>query len=281
MDLSFVAIDVETANPDRASICQVGAVAVRDGEIIDTLDVLVDPETYFDPWNVEIHGISESMVRGEPRFPAVARRLREFVGECVVASHTPFDRTACDRAHERYELQTPDWTWLDTAMVSRRAWTQFAARGYGLSNVAKHCGIEFQHHSAVEDARAAALILLKACSDTGLDVPAWLGRASQAVQSISRDGQGDGPLAGEVIVFTGTLSVPRSQAAAEVASFGCDVRKSVSRSTTILVVGQQDLQALNGYTKSSKQRKAEDLARLGVGIRILGEDDLRRMGQGV
>jgi len=281
MDLSFVAIDVETANPDRASICQVGAVAVRDGEITDTLDVLVDPETYFDPWNVEIHGISESMVRGEPRFPAVARRLREFVGECVVASHTPFDRTACDRAHERYELQTPDWTWLDTARVSRRAWTQFAARGYGLSNVAKHCGIEFQHHSAVEDARAAALILLEACSDTGLDVPGWLGRASQAVQSISRDGQGDGPLAGEVVVFTGTLSVPRSQAAAEAASFGCDVRNSVSRSTTILVVGQQDLQALNGYTKSSKQRKAEDLARQGVGIKILGEDDFRRMGAGV
>lgn len=171
--------------------------------------------------------------------------------------------------------------WLDTARVSRRAWTQFAARGYGLSNVANYCGIEFQHHSAVEDARAAALILLKACSETGLDVPGWLGRASQAVQSISRDGQGDGPLAGEVIVFTGTLSVPRSQAAAEAASFGCDVRNSVSRSTTILVVGQQDLQALNGYTKSSKQRKAEDLARLGVGIRILGEDDLRGMGQGV
>ena len=281
MEITFVAIDVETANPDRASICQVGAVAVRDGEIADTLDLLVDPETYFDPWNVQIHGISESRVRGEPRFPAVARRLREFVGECVVASHTPFDRTACDRAHERYELQTPNWTWLDTARVSRRAWTQFAARGYGLSNVATHCGIEFQHHSAVEDARAAALILLKACSDTGLDVPGWLGRASQAVQSISRDGQADGPLAGEVVVFTGALLVPRAQAAAEAASLGCDVRSSVSRSTTILVVGQQDLEQLNGYTKSSKQRKAEDLARQGVGIRILGEDDFRRMGQAV
>ena len=190
-------------------------------------------------------------------------------------------RTACVRTHERYELQTPDWTWLDTARASRLAWTQFATRGYGLSNVANYCGTEVQHHSAVEDAQAAALILLQACSDTGLDVPGWLGRANQAVQPISRDGQADGPLDGEVVIFTGTLSVPRSQAAAEAASFGCDVRNSVSRSTTILVVGQQDLQALNGYTKSSKQRKAEDLARQGVGIRILSEDDFRRMGQGV
>ncbi len=54
MSLTFVAIDVETANPDQASICQIGAVAVQDGEIADTLDVLVDPETYFDPWNVEM-----------------------------------------------------------------------------------------------------------------------------------------------------------------------------------------------------------------------------------
>jgi len=82
-------------------------------------------------------------------------------------------------------------------------------------------------------------------------------------------------------VFTGTLSVARSEAAAEAASFGCDVRTSVSRSTTMLVVGQQDLRALSGYTKSSKQRKAEDLARQGVGIRILGEDDFRHIGQGV
>lgn len=270
MELTFVAIDVETANPDRASICQVGAVAVQDGEIVDTLDTLIDPETYFDPWNIEIRGISESTVHGAPCFPDIASRLREFVNDRVVPSHTPFDRTACDRVHERYELQSPDRTWLDTARVSRRAWTQFATRGYGLSNVAKHCGIEFRHHSAVEDARAAALILPKACSETGLDVPGWLGRASRAVQPISQDGEFDGPLAGEVVVFTGTLSVPRSQAAAEAASF-----------TMILVVGQQELDKLNGYAKSSKQRKAEDLARQGAGIRILGEDDFWRMGAGV
>ncbi len=244
----------------------------------DTFDALVDPETYFDPWNVEVHGISESMVRGESPFPEIASRLREFVGKRVVASHTPFDRIACDRAHERYELQSPDWVWLDTAMVSRRTWKQFASRGYGLANIAKHCGIEFRHHSAVEDARAAALILIKARSENGLITSGWLGRVGQAIESISRDGDPEGPLVNEVVVFTGTLSIPRSQAAAEAASFGCNVRHAVSRNTTILVVGQQDLQKLNGYTKSSKQRRAEDLARQGVGIRILGEDDFRRLG---
>ena len=109
-------------------------------------------------------------------------------------------------------------------------------------------------------------------------MPGWLRRASQAVQSISRDGQADGPLADEAVVFTGSLLVSRAKAATEAGSLGCDVRSSVSRSTTILVVGQQDLERLNVYTKISKQRKAEDLARQVVEIRVLSEDDFRRMG---
>jgi DNA polymerase-3 subunit epsilon len=150
-----------------------------------------------------------------------------------------------------------------------------------LANIAEHCGVEFQHHSAVEDARAAALILLRACSETGLDVPGWLSRVKKPIhpelQRISRAGDPDGPLAGEVVVFTGTLSIPRSQAAAEAAALGCDVRNGVTGKTTILVVGQQELYKLRGHKKSSKQRKAEELARQGAGIKILSENDFLRM----
>ena len=47
--LTFNAIDVETANADRASICQIGIVHVRDGEIEDRWQTLVNPEDWFDP----------------------------------------------------------------------------------------------------------------------------------------------------------------------------------------------------------------------------------------
>ena len=56
--LTFNAIDVETANADRASICQIGIVHVRDGAIHDRWQTLLNPEDWFDPWNVSIHGIT-------------------------------------------------------------------------------------------------------------------------------------------------------------------------------------------------------------------------------
>ncbi len=174
MERSFVAIDVETANPDSASICQVGAVCVLDGVVTDTLSVLVDPRSWFSPWNVAIHGITREQVRHAPTFEDIAGRLHEFVGEYVVASHTGFDRVAVSRAHAYWDLAVPRWTWLDTARVTRRAWKQFSRSGYGLANVAAHLGIQFQHHDAAEDARAAAEILVRAMDHTGIDITGWL-----------------------------------------------------------------------------------------------------------
>ena len=53
--LTFSAVDVETANADRASICQIGVVHVRNGEIHDEWQTVLDPEDWFDDWNVMIH----------------------------------------------------------------------------------------------------------------------------------------------------------------------------------------------------------------------------------
>ena len=65
MGTTFVAIDVETANVDRSSICHIGAVRIENGIVADTFATLVDPETYFDQWNTQIHGITAAMVRGD------------------------------------------------------------------------------------------------------------------------------------------------------------------------------------------------------------------------
>jgi DNA polymerase III subunit epsilon len=278
VSLSFVALDVETANAARSSICQIGLVRVKDGTIGESYCELVDPESFFDEWNVGIHGISSSLVAGKPKFVDIAQRIADFVGGEVVVSHTAFDRAAIQQAYARYGLVPPCWPWLDSAAVSRRAWTALASSGYGLADVAAHCGIELRnHHDALEDARVTALIFSRAIEETGLDIEAWRHRVTQPIDPqaavIRRDGDPLGPLHGEVVVFTGTLSMSRSAAAALAASLGCDVRDSVTRSTTTLVVGQQDLSRLAGFEKSGKHRKAEDLIAQGAKIAIIGEND--------
>ena len=151
--MDFVALDVETANPDMASICQIGAARYVGGALAEEWKTYVDPQDYFDGMNVTVHGIHESTVAGAPTFPEVSDALRRWLGNAVVVTHTHFDRTALHQAAGKYGLAMPSCTWLDSARVARRACTEFADRGYGLANVCRTIGCEFKHHDALEDAK--------------------------------------------------------------------------------------------------------------------------------
>jgi len=279
--MDFVAVDVETANPDAASICQIGIVAFENGRVKESWQSLVNPEDYFDDFNVFIHGIDERAVRGAPTFPQVFDTVQKWLVGAVVACHTPFDRVAVARVVEKYGLPPVDCAWLDTAKVVRRTWSEFSQRGYGLANVASKFGIAFAQHNAEEDARAAGEILARAIEETGMTASEWLERARKPIgpASIAVDGNPEGHLYGEVVVFTGLLNIPRSEAAQLAANAGCEVATSVGKSTTLLVIGDQDVRRLAGHEKSSKHRKAEELIAKGQAMRILGERDFRRVVQ--
>ena len=129
-NLTFNAIDVETANADPSSICQVGIVRIRAGAIKEQLSFLVNPEQRFNPVNVGIHGIDDNAVKDSATLPQVAARLRRMLEGKVLVSHTAFDRAALDWAMDRYGLQTIRATWLDSAMIARRAWPErYGRRG--------------------------------------------------------------------------------------------------------------------------------------------------------
>jgi DNA polymerase-3 subunit epsilon len=280
----FVVIDVETANADLASICQVGLASFRGGELVDVWSSLINPEDEFSPVNVAIHGIGEESVKGAPSWsdvlPDIISRLEGQIAVC----HTPFDRIAVMRACARYDQAIWQCRWLDSARVVRRAWPAFSRSGYGLLSMAAHFAIEFRAHDALEDARCAGLLLLRAMAETGLNPEEWLVRIEQPIDltvprnlKIRRFGNPDGELFGEVLVFTGSLSTPRSEAADAAAAAGCRVDTGVSKHTTMLVVGDLDLRRLNESEKSLKQMKAELLISKGQPIRILGEKDFLRV----
>jgi DNA polymerase-3 subunit epsilon len=277
--MDFIAVDVETANPNLASICQVGIVVFQNGKVKDSWQSLVNPQDYFDGLNVSIHGIDERTVKCAPTFPKISEIVKQYLKGQVVASHTFFDRTAITRVFEKYNLEIFDCTWLDTAKVVRRAWPEFSQRGYGLKNVAEKLGIEFAHHDAKEDARAAGEILVHAIQQTKLNIKDWLEQIKRPIgsSSINIEGNPEGPLYREVAVFTGALSIPRREAAQLAADAGCNVDTSVNTKTTLLIVGDQDIRRLAGHEKSTKHRRAEQLMAEGQHIRILGESDFQRM----
>jgi len=282
--MNFIALDVETANADLASICQIGIANFVDGQFSGHWESLVNPEDEFDFMNIAIHGIDESMVAGAPTFPSISETVTHKLVDTVVVSHTPFDQTAIRTVFAKYGIELPLITWLDTARVVRRTWLDLSRRGYGLAPVAERLGIEFEHHNAAEDARAAGEILLHATRETGLSVDEWVIRAKKPISSspggsaserITQYGNPEGPFYGEVAVFTGALSMPRREAADIAAAAGCEVAASVTKTTTLLIVGDQDIRKLAGHEKSSKHRKAEKLIEKGQPIRILRETDFR------
>jgi DNA polymerase III subunit epsilon len=278
----FIAIDLETANPRMSSICQVGIVAFEDGHEVDADVRFIDPRDYFDPYNVAVHGITEKDVQGAPTFSDLHGWLCQQTSGQIVACHTHFDRVALRQACGRHSLEPLSCNWLDTAQVARRAWRDVAHAGYGLSNLASRFGIEFQHHDALHDARTAGLILLRAIEDTGFNVEQWVERCRWSISPsapIRRDGDGDGPLVGESVVFTGALQLPRRDAADLAHEAGAAVEPGVTKQTTMLVVGDQDIDKLAGHEKSSKHRKAEQLIAKGQSIRIVGEADFMSLCQ--
>jgi len=282
--MDFLAVDVETANADIASICQIGIVSFQGNKIIKEWGTLVNPDDFFDPFNIEIHGIDAKQVINAPHFPNILSLLKDMLGGQIVVSHMPFDRLAIMRASEKYELEVVQCRWLDSARIARRAWTKFAYSGYGLANLASEFGIVFRRHSAVEDARVAGQLVVKAIQETGISLNDWLTRVQKPIfmtttheTRISKTGNPDGSLCGENVVFTGALSIPRREAADLAAQAGCNVDSEVKQSTTILIVGQQAIRKLAGHEKSSKHRRAEDLIREGHKIQILGEEDFWKL----
>jgi DNA polymerase-3 subunit epsilon len=277
----FVALDVETANADLASICQIGLALFDGPRLLDEWKTLVDPRDWFDSINISIHGIDECAVEGAPTFAEVANRLCDVLHQQIVVSHAPFDRVAVARACEAANVVPPLCHWLDSACVARRAWPEVAHRGYGLQNICARIGYSYRAHDALEDAKAAAAVLNAAIAETSLDLVGWLDRVTKPITPgsghIAMEGRADGPLCGDVLVFTGALSVPRGEAAALASQIGCEVAQGVTHRTTILVVGDQDARRLNGHDKSGKHRKAEELIAKGQRIRVLTESDFCRL----
>lgn len=282
--MEFLSVDVETANPDMSSICQIGIASFKDGVLVDEWDTLIDPEDYFDFINISVHGIQESDVESAPKLIEVFSQISSLMSGKICVSHTHFDRVSLDKAIRKYELDPIDVTWLDSARVARRAWEQCSWKGYGLANVCKIIGFEFKHHNALEDAKAAGAIINAAVDKVGLNLEGWLTRVGQPIDGsssggskITMEGNPEGELYGQTIVFTGALSLPRKDAAHMAAGIGCSVASSVSKKIDYLVVGDQDITKLAGKEKSSKHLKAEALIEKGISIRIIKESDFKEL----
>lgn len=159
----FAAIDFETANEQPSSVCSVGVVIVRGGEVVDTFYSLIHPEPEYYQWFCQrVHGLSEADTDDAPVFPRVWAQIAPRIdGLPLVAHNARFDEGCLKAAFCVYQMDYPDYRFYDTLTASRRC---FGHRlpNHQLQTVAAACGFDLmRHHHALADAEACARIALE------------------------------------------------------------------------------------------------------------------------
>ncbi len=158
----FVAIDFETANECPSSVCSVGIVVVRGGEVVDKYYSLIQPEPNYYKWFCQrVHGLGHDDTDSAPTFDAVWREIEPLIQELPLVAHNARFDSGCLRAVFRtYGMGTPPYQWFDTLQASRRKLPQLP--NHQLHTVSAACGFDLEnHHHALADAEACAAIALQ------------------------------------------------------------------------------------------------------------------------
>ena len=158
----FAAIDFETANGCRSSVCSVGVVVVRDGVVADTFYSLIQPEPNYYSWFCQrVHGLGHEDTDNAEVFPKVWARVAPLIeGLPLVAYNAPFDEGCLRAVMQVYQMDWPDYRFYCTCRASRR---HFGHRlpNHQLHTVAAACGYDLEnHHHALADAEACAAIAI-------------------------------------------------------------------------------------------------------------------------
>lgn len=158
----FAAIDFETANAERTSVCSVGIVVVRDGEITDSFYSLIQPEPNYYKWFcTRVHGLSHEDTDEAPIFPKVWEKVVPLIeGLPLVAHNKMFDENCLKAVFNCYQMDYPDYTFHCTLQAARKAFPN--AENHQLHTISALCGYTLEnHHNALADAEACAAIAIK------------------------------------------------------------------------------------------------------------------------
>ncbi|WP_395321802.1 exonuclease domain-containing protein [Levilactobacillus parabrevis] len=297
----YVAIDVETANASRASICAIGIAQFKRGELTNSFYSLINPHEPFADRNTAIHGIDANLVATAPTFSDLLPLLHRWLDHQLIVSHTNFDISALRQTLAKHGQPQLPFKYFDSYIVCQQL---IAYPHHRLADMAAYFGIHSAHeHHALSDAQTCGHIIASLVAQ--LEVPTLnsllnaagfhqLGVSSQLEQKkfqktsvldlmdISHDVKTATfekftPAAlfyQRNVVLTGNLQLmTRATAFQKITAVGGTPQHTLTATTNFLVVGHTNPQVVGNDGKSPKIRKAEELNRIFPVITIIGESD--------
>lgn len=292
-ELNFTAIDLETANEQRNSICSIGLVWVRNGIISEKKKILVKPqEMRFSIVNKRIHGISEKDVADAPEFNEVWEDLYPGIKNQILLAHNAsFDIDALKQTLSGYGIAKPQNQFICTHKLAQQVFQDL--ENYRLNDIAEYLGLHLIHHDSLSDATVCAEIGIRAIplydkkqfnfrndeltsnieKKNSIDQKQnyFEGFESKKIKSSLlkpnlENANPDNPFYNKKVVFTGDLKeISRQDAAVKVQSLGADINVSINKKTEIVIVGNKP--------GPSKMKKIEELNSSGCKIRLIDEKE--------
>ena len=166
LDQEYVVFDTETTGFNAGGadqMIEIGAVKIKNGEITDRFDELIDPGRHIPDKITELTQITDEMVKGKPSEEEVTKRFLEWTGNApMVAHNAKFDISFMEMAMKKYNLGEFKNTVIDTLELSRTLDQGFAR--HGLSALVKRYNVPWEedaHHRADYDAEGTALVFAK------------------------------------------------------------------------------------------------------------------------
>lgn len=158
----IVCFDIETTGlkVTQEAITEIGAVRLRNGEIVETFQTFVDPERRLTPEIIGLTGITDEMLRGAPKLKDALTAFLAFAGDAPLAAHNAefdisFIRAGCQKCGIPFEP-----TYIDTLILAQNLLPGLGK--YKLDIVADHLQLpQFNHHRASDDAVPVAQMLTK------------------------------------------------------------------------------------------------------------------------
>lgn len=305
--MKFVAIDFETANYKRQSVCSIGIAVVEDFKIVDTYSKLIKPTpNYYERKNISIHNIRPEMTDNEKTFGEIWSEIKPYIEKNqIVAHNASFDFSALRSVLDSYGLEYPELDYHCTMLLSKKLYPGLL--NYQLSTVCKELGIELKnHHDAKNDAVACAELMIRICKDNNFesfdDLSKRLNSSSGKfflfaykpfninaqrkhtpkdlfdIVPESSEFDEDHPFFNKRVIFTGALSISRNEGKQMVVNAGGIVNPDTwNNKTNFLVVGNFDYNQFGEGFESSKIKKARQLIAQGCELEVISEDDFFKM----
>ncbi|MGM9999457.1 MAG: exonuclease domain-containing protein [Candidatus Bruticola sp.] len=297
----YTVVDVETANADRSSICQIAVQEIRGHKVVFEACSLINPQEPFDALNISIHHIEEDDVKNAPTIAQYWPQIKDHCLNTVIVAHNAvFDLSALSGALRKYGVPLPhSFSYLCNMKLAERMLPgrrrpklpgceeneKPGSRGYSLKALCCYYSLDMiKHHDAFSDTDACRRLLESLLTEGELlesDIRRYINFTQEdsaftvepaACSNEARLQDMSVGLQGLRICLTGKFKLGRrDKIEGLLTAAGAIVQNSVSFDTDYLVTG--DLKNL-GAQLSAKERRADEIRAAGYALKIINEAEL-------